>query len=125
MLIFSQSLMVAKAKEELEQEMVEKEEQKEKYLEEKVPPIQISGMSAAELKVELYVNQQLFSATYMFCFVMCCDFLRHCVKSCMPSWTWWMKSDTISKPRSYTIPERYQNMQQTHVFSHLQTRFIQ
>lgn len=43
--------MVAKAKEELEQEMVEKEEQKAKYLEEKVPSIQMSGMSITELKV--------------------------------------------------------------------------
>lgn len=58
--------MVAKAKEELEQEMVEKEEQKEKYLEEKVPPLQISGMSATELKVELHVHhrKQVFRATY-------------------------------------------------------------
>lgn len=45
------SLMVAKAKEELEQEMEEKEAQKEKYLEEKAPPIQISCMSIAELQV--------------------------------------------------------------------------
>ncbi|XP_029359153.1 troponin I, slow skeletal muscle-like isoform X3 [Echeneis naucrates] len=44
------SLMVAKAKEELEQEMVEKEEQKEKYLEEKAPPIHTSSMSLAELR---------------------------------------------------------------------------
>ncbi|KAI3369825.1 hypothetical protein L3Q82_024654 [Scortum barcoo] len=44
------SLMVAKAKEELEQEMEEKEEQKAKYLEEKSPPIQTSGMSLAELQ---------------------------------------------------------------------------
>ncbi len=43
--------MVAKAKEELEQEMEEKEEQKAKYLEEKSPPIQTSGMSLAELQV--------------------------------------------------------------------------
>ncbi|XP_073323740.1 troponin I, slow skeletal muscle-like [Pagrus major] len=44
------SLMVAKAKEDLEQEMEEKEEQKEKYLEEKSPPLQTSGMSLAELQ---------------------------------------------------------------------------
>uniref|UniRef100_A0A7N6B5I3 Troponin I type 1b (skeletal, slow) n=1 Tax=Anabas testudineus TaxID=64144 RepID=A0A7N6B5I3_ANATE len=44
------SLMVAKAKEELEQEMEEKENQKAKYLEEKAPPIQTSGMSLAELR---------------------------------------------------------------------------
>lgn len=43
--------MVAKAKEELEQEMEEKEEEKGKYLEEKSPPIQTSGMSLTELQV--------------------------------------------------------------------------
>lgn len=48
-----QSLMVAKAKEELEQEMEEKERQKAQYLEEKAPPIQTSGMSLAELQVSL------------------------------------------------------------------------
>lgn len=51
MCVVTQSLMVAKAKEELEQEMEEKEEQKEKYLEEKTPPLQTSGMSLEELQV--------------------------------------------------------------------------
>lgn len=50
----TQSLMVAKAKEELEQEMEEKEEQKAKYLEEKTPPLQTSGMSLEELQVEFH-----------------------------------------------------------------------
>lgn len=43
--------MAAKAKEDLEQELVEKEEQKAKYLEEKSPPVQTSGLSLAELQV--------------------------------------------------------------------------
>lgn len=43
--------MVAKATEELEQEMEEKEEQKAKYLDEKSPPVQTGGMSLAELQV--------------------------------------------------------------------------
>lgn len=51
MCVFFQSLMVAKAKEELEQEMEEKEEQKAKYLEEKSPSLQTSGMSLRELQV--------------------------------------------------------------------------
>ncbi|XP_031157774.1 troponin I type 1b (skeletal, slow) isoform X2 [Sander lucioperca] len=46
------SLMVTKAKEELEQEMEEKQEQKAKYLEEKSPPIQTSGKSLAELQIK-------------------------------------------------------------------------
>uniref|UniRef100_A0A3Q3X569 Uncharacterized protein n=1 Tax=Mola mola TaxID=94237 RepID=A0A3Q3X569_MOLML len=53
------SLMVTKAKEELEQEMEEKEEQKAKYLEENCPPIQTTGMSLAELQAlcqELHVK---------------------------------------------------------------------
>uniref|UniRef100_A0A3Q2YHK2 Troponin I type 1b (skeletal, slow) n=1 Tax=Hippocampus comes TaxID=109280 RepID=A0A3Q2YHK2_HIPCM len=45
-----QSLMVAKAKEDLEQELVEKEKQKEKYLEEKAPPLNINSMSLEELQ---------------------------------------------------------------------------
>ncbi|KPP74527.1 troponin I, slow skeletal muscle-like [Scleropages formosus] len=44
------SLMVAKAKEELEQEIVEKEKDKERYLAERVPPLRTSGMSFAELQ---------------------------------------------------------------------------
>ncbi|XP_023271976.1 troponin I, slow skeletal muscle-like [Seriola lalandi dorsalis] len=48
------SLMVAKAKEELEQEMEEKEEEKTKYLEEKSPPIQTRSMSLGELRVWFY-----------------------------------------------------------------------
>ncbi|TRY89621.1 hypothetical protein DNTS_021514, partial [Danionella cerebrum] len=44
------SLMVAKAKEELEQELADKEGEKERYLSEKAPPLQTSGMSFAELQ---------------------------------------------------------------------------
>uniref|UniRef100_A0A671NJZ2 Troponin I type 1a (skeletal, slow) n=1 Tax=Sinocyclocheilus anshuiensis TaxID=1608454 RepID=A0A671NJZ2_9TELE len=46
--VWFQSLMVAKAKEELDQEMLDKEE--EKYLLEKIPPLQTQGMSFAELQ---------------------------------------------------------------------------
>ncbi|XP_016098389.1 troponin I, slow skeletal muscle-like [Sinocyclocheilus grahami] len=44
------SLMVAKAKEELDQEVLDKEEEKQRYLMEKVPPLQTQGMSFAELQ---------------------------------------------------------------------------
>ncbi|XP_034440397.1 troponin I, slow skeletal muscle-like isoform X2 [Hippoglossus hippoglossus] len=44
------SMMVARAKEDLEQEMEEKEEEKSKYLEEKAPPMQISYLSLTELE---------------------------------------------------------------------------
>ncbi|KAG7251251.1 hypothetical protein CRUP_028211 [Coryphaenoides rupestris] len=44
------SMMVARATEELEQELEVKEEEKTKYLEEKAPPIQTSGMSLDELQ---------------------------------------------------------------------------
>uniref|UniRef100_A0A8C1CZ31 Troponin I type 1b (skeletal, slow) n=1 Tax=Cyprinus carpio carpio TaxID=630221 RepID=A0A8C1CZ31_CYPCA len=43
-------LMVAKAKDELEQELVDKEAEKDRYLAEKAPPLQTSGMSFAELQ---------------------------------------------------------------------------
>lgn len=63
------SLMVAKAKEELEEELEEKEEQKAKYLEEKTPPIQTIGMSLAELQVWLHIRGrtvQIFATTTYF-----------------------------------------------------------
>ncbi|XP_061687249.1 troponin I, slow skeletal muscle-like [Syngnathoides biaculeatus] len=44
------SLMVAKAKEDLERELAEKEEQKAKYLEEKAPVLNINSMSSEELQ---------------------------------------------------------------------------
>lgn len=42
---------MARAKEELDQELVEKEEEKERYLAENVPPPRTSGLSLAELQV--------------------------------------------------------------------------
>ncbi len=46
-----QSLMVAKAKEELEQEILIKEEEKQKYLAERAPPLNTSGLSLTQLQV--------------------------------------------------------------------------
>ncbi len=43
--------MVAKAKDDLEQELADKEAEKERYLDEKAPPLQTSGLSFAELQV--------------------------------------------------------------------------
>ncbi|XP_041954247.1 troponin I, slow skeletal muscle isoform X1 [Alosa sapidissima] len=44
------SLLVAKAKEELEQEILDKEEEKQRYLAERVPPLKTSGISFADLQ---------------------------------------------------------------------------
>ncbi|XP_041837133.1 troponin I, slow skeletal muscle-like isoform X2 [Melanotaenia boesemani] len=44
------SLMIARATEELEEELLEKEVEKAKYLEEKAPPLQSSSMSLEELR---------------------------------------------------------------------------
>lgn len=55
--------MVAKAKEELEQEIVEKDEQKAKFLEEKAPPIRTGGLSLAELWVPFNIHHH-FVATH-------------------------------------------------------------
>lgn len=46
-----QSLMVAKAKEELEQEILDKEEEKHRYLAERAPPLNMSGLSLGQLQV--------------------------------------------------------------------------
>ncbi|KAG1941953.1 troponin I, slow skeletal muscle [Pimephales promelas] len=48
--VMLKSLMVAKAKEELEQEVLDKEEEKQRYLTEKASPLQTQGMSFAELQ---------------------------------------------------------------------------
>lgn len=44
------SLMVAKAKEELEQEILIKEEEKQKYLAERAPPLNTSGLNLQQLQ---------------------------------------------------------------------------
>uniref|UniRef100_A0A3Q0SCD1 Troponin I type 1a (skeletal, slow) n=1 Tax=Amphilophus citrinellus TaxID=61819 RepID=A0A3Q0SCD1_AMPCI len=44
------SLMVAKAKEELEQEILDKEGEKQKYLAERAPPLNMSGLSLGQLQ---------------------------------------------------------------------------
>lgn len=53
-----QSLMVAKAKEELEQEILVKEEEKQKYLTERAPALNTGGLSLAQLQV---TSQESFS----------------------------------------------------------------
>lgn len=64
-MIVVQSLMVAKAKEELEQEVVVKEEEKDKYLAERAPPLHTSGMSLAQLQVNglLYTAELLVTTS--------------------------------------------------------------
>lgn len=47
-----QKLLLTKACEDLEQERQEREEEKVRYLGEKIPPLQVSGMSMDELQVE-------------------------------------------------------------------------
>lgn len=79
--------MVAKAKEELEQELEEKEEQKAKYLEEKSPPIQTGSMSLAELQVRLHIHSQIsinfqVKTQTMFNLIFFVYLHRPCVKSC-------------------------------------------
>lgn len=56
--LWVQSMMVAKAKEMLDQEALDIEEEKELYLAEKAPPLQTGGMSLAELQVGLYTSTQ-------------------------------------------------------------------
>lgn len=63
--------MVARAKEELEQELEEKEEQKAKYLEEKSPPLQTGGMSLAELQVQFHIYRTVkLSEFFIFAGIM-------------------------------------------------------
>lgn len=48
--------MVAKAKEELELEMIVKEEEKQKYLAERAPPLNMNGLSLAQLQVTVLAD---------------------------------------------------------------------
>jgi troponin-1 len=51
--------MVAKAKEELEQEVMVKEDEKDKYLSERAPPLQTSGMTIGQLQVSRSASPNL------------------------------------------------------------------
>uniref|UniRef100_A0A3Q3QQZ9 Troponin I type 1b (skeletal, slow) n=1 Tax=Monopterus albus TaxID=43700 RepID=A0A3Q3QQZ9_MONAL len=51
-----QSLMVTKAKEELEQESLDKEEEKQRYLAERSPPLHTSSMSLAQLQLHAKID---------------------------------------------------------------------
>lgn len=48
----NQKLLLSKACEDLEQERQDREEEKVRYLGEKIPPLQLSGLSLEELQVE-------------------------------------------------------------------------
>ena len=50
--------MVAKAKEELEQEVLVKEDEKDKYLSERAPPLHTGGMSINQLQVSCFASTQ-------------------------------------------------------------------
>lgn len=58
--------MVAKAKEELEQEILIKEEEKEKYLSERAPPLNTSGLNLQQLQVNQ--PQKTFNSPLTFSF---------------------------------------------------------
>lgn len=64
--MFLQSLMVAKAKEELEQEILVKEEEKHKYLAERAPPLNTSGLSLAQLQVTFFQIFQISRSILLF-----------------------------------------------------------
>lgn len=85
LLVLFQSLMVAKAKEELEQESEDKEDQKAKYLEEKAPPIQTGGLSLAELRVRFTLTTGHFARVANETGKQCCYRpCRHYARSCTP-----------------------------------------
>lgn len=60
----NQMLLLTRACEDLERERQEREEEKVRYLGEKLPPLQLSGLSLEELKVRvLKKNRRRFFST--------------------------------------------------------------
>lgn len=91
-----QKLLLTKACEDLEQETQEREEEKGRYLGEKIPPLQVSGMSMEELQVEargeggpLELPPHPLSSRL----------LRTCASSSTPRSRWWTRNDTTASPK--------------------------
>lgn len=100
-----QSLMLAKAKEEWDQEIVDKQSEKERYLSERITPLHTSGLSLSQLQVFLCPEHGASSSGAQgpaFTAPLLCLAPRTSAGSCTRRLKLWTKSDMTSK-RSATI----------------------
>lgn len=105
----SQSLMLAKAKEEWDQEIVDKQAEKERYLSERVTPLHTSGLSLSQLQVFLRPEGGGSSLGAWRGFAHCSPVSlapRTCAGSCTRRWKLWMRRDTTLKRNATITPGR-------------------
>lgn len=104
-----QSLMLAKAKEEWDQEIVDKQSEKERYLAERVTPLHTSGLSLSQLQVFLRPERGASSSGAQglaFTAPPLCSAPRTCAGSCTRRLRLWTRSGMTSKPNATTTPGR-------------------
>lgn len=97
--------MLAKAKEEWDQEIVDKQSEKERYLAERITPLRTSGLSLSQLQVFLRCKGGMCSLGARKGNAHHSPVVlgpRTCAGSCMRRLKLWMKRDMTSK-RNVTI----------------------
>lgn len=97
--------MLAKAKEEWDQEIVDKQSEKERYLSERITPLHTSGLSLSQLQVFLRSEGgagSLGAWGASLTALLLCLALRTCAGSCTRRLKLWMKRDMTLK-RNATI----------------------
>uniref|UniRef100_A0A8C5NPW5 Uncharacterized protein n=1 Tax=Junco hyemalis TaxID=40217 RepID=A0A8C5NPW5_JUNHY len=102
------SLMLAKAKEEWDQEIVDKQAEKERYLSERVTPLHTSGLSLSQLQVllSLRVHWAPWEREGPHSPLSCFLGPRTCAGSCTRRWKLWMRRDTTLKRNATITPGR-------------------
>uniref|UniRef100_A0A8C3BXJ6 Troponin I1, slow skeletal type n=1 Tax=Cairina moschata TaxID=8855 RepID=A0A8C3BXJ6_CAIMO len=101
--------MLAKAKEEWDQEIVDKQSEKERYLAERVTPLHTSGLSLSQLQVFLRPERGASSSGAQglaFTAPPLCSAPRTCAGSCTRRLRLWTRSGMTSKPSATTTPGR-------------------
>lgn len=101
--------MLAKAKEEWDQEIVDKQAEKERYLSERVTPLHTSGLSLSQLQVFLRPEGGGSSLGTRRGLAHCSPvFLapRTCAGSCTRRWKLWMRRDMTLKQNATITPGR-------------------
>lgn len=98
----NQMLLLTRACEDLERERQEREEEKERYLGEKLPPLQLSGLSLDELQVRVINLKALFLTAENVPAILTPSLLpprRIYANSFIQKLTSWMRRDMTVNPK--------------------------